>query len=266
MREIGALLRSAWLAECSYRLNMVLSILSLAFIIVPLYFVGHALQPLMGSSIASQSREYFAFALLGALALSLVSSSVGALPGALAGALGRGTFESYLTTAASPARLFVGLSAYGILWGMVRAAVLLAAGIALGVRIAWINLPVILLVVALILVAHASIGLVGGSLLLRFRTTGPLLTGAVAASALLGGVYYPTTVIPSWLRELAGVMPLTYGLRALRRSALLGEPLQRVAGDVAILAAIALVLASAGALALAAALRQARRTGTLAQP
>ena len=43
--------------------------------------------------------------------------------------------------------------------------------------------------------------------------------------SLLGGVYYSTSVIPEVVRPLASVVPLTYGLRALRRTLLSGEPL-----------------------------------------
>ena len=39
----------------------------------------------------------------------------------------------------------------------------------------------------------------------------------LAASTLLGGVYYPTTVIPSWLASASEFVPLGYGLRALRQ-------------------------------------------------
>jgi ABC-type multidrug transport system permease subunit len=76
-------------------------------------------------------------------------------------------------------------------------------------------------------------------------------------------VYYPTQVIPSWLQELSKVLPLTYGLRALRQAALLNVPFSAVARDVSILAIYTAVLLGAGALTLAAALRYARRTGSL---
>jgi ABC-2 type transport system permease protein len=84
-------------------------------------------------------------------------------------------------------------------------------------------------------------------------------------SALLGGVYYPTHVIPSWLHEASAVLPLTYGLRALRRTLLDGASLASVASDVTTLAVLGLVLFSAGILVFAWALHYARRAGTLAQ-
>ena len=98
-----------------------------------------------------------------------------------------------------------------------------------------------------------------------FRTTGPLPQGVLIASGMLGGVYYPTHVIPSWIERISDVMPLTYGLRALRRTLLDGAPLSAVASDLAVLAGFIVVLSVAAAIAFRAALGHARRAGTLAQ-
>lgn len=263
MRECLALVRAAWKTESSYRLNMALSLVSLAVVVVPLYFVSNALQPLMATTIASQSAEYFAFTLIGAFTFALVSASVSALPSALGSAIGRGTLEAFLATPTHPAVLFAGMSGYTVLWSVVRGAALLAAGLVLGVHIAWTNSLTSAFIIALLLLAYGAIGLVGGALLLCFRTTGPLLNGSLTLSAFLGGVYYPTHVVPSWLQEVSRVIPMTYGLRALRQSALRGAPFADVAGDIGLLAGETLLLLAIGALSIAAALRYARRSGTL---
>jgi ABC-type multidrug transport system permease subunit len=84
-------------------------------------------------------------------------------------------------------------------------------------------------------------------------------------SILLGGVYYPTHVIPVWLQRASLLLPLTYGLRALRQTALLGASWSSVATDMIVLAAYSAVLLTIGGLTLALALRSARRTGSLGQ-
>jgi ABC-type multidrug transport system permease subunit len=84
-------------------------------------------------------------------------------------------------------------------------------------------------------------------------------------SGFLGGVYYPTHVIPSWLQNVSAFLPLTYGLRALRQTLLEGLPLRAVLPDVLVLVAFVALLFLVGAFAFRQALRYARRTGTLAQ-
>ena len=265
MRECLGIFRSMWLSETSYRLNLAFSLASLAAIIVPIYFVAQALQPVMATSIASQSHQYFAFALLGAVTFTLLSACAAALPNAVASAIGHGTLEAFLATPTSPAALLIGMGSYGVAWAAIRAAVLLLAGVALGVAIDWRNAPAILLVLALLMLSYAAFGLLASAMLLCFRTTGPLLNGLLSLSVLLGGVYYPTQVIPSWLQQLSRALPLTYGLRALRQLALLGQAPSATLTDIAILAAFTAALLASGAVAVAAALHVARRAGTLSQ-
>ena len=86
-----------------------------------------------------------------------------------------------------------------------------------------------------------------------------------ARSASVGGVYYPTSAIPSWLAHASQAIPLTYGLRALRRAFLDGAPLSAYAGDLAALCGFAIVLFAVALLAFSMAWNYARRAGTLAQ-
>ena len=265
MRELLALLRATWISETSYRLNTAFSLVSLAFVVVPLYFVTQALQPVMASSISGEGREYFAFALLGAATFSLVAAAVSSLPNALAAAIGRGTFEAFLATPTNPAVLFAGMSAYGVAWALVRSLVIVVAGAVLGVRLVAHSAPTVMLILTLLVLAHLALGCLAGAMLISFRTTGPFVTGFLSGSMLLGGVYYPTHVIPSWLHELSNALPISYGLRALRQTALLGQSLGDVRHDVVILALQAVVLLSLAILATAASLHHARRAGTLGQ-
>lgn len=265
MGDAFAVLRATWLSESSYRVSMLMSIASLAFVAVPLYFVSNALQPVMATSIASQSSQYFAFTLVGAIAFTLVSASISALPNQLAGAIGRGTLEAFLATPTSPVSLFAGMSLYAVAWAIVRSAVLLAVGLALGVHVVWHNVALILLVLVLLIVSYAALGLFASAMLLCFRTVGPFIGGGLAVSALLGGVYYPTHIIPSWLQTISQFLPITYGLRALRQATLLGLGIGGVGRDVAILAAFAAGLLLAGGIAVASALRYAKNAGTLSQ-
>jgi ABC-2 type transport system permease protein len=113
------------------------------------------------------------------------------------------------------------------------------------------------------MLSYAGLGLVFAAMVLVFRTTGPFTTALLTGSMFLGGVYYPTTVIPSWIRDLASVLPLTYGLRAIRQLVLRGDSYAHVARDVQMLAAMTTVSLALGTIAFYLALQRARRVGTL---
>jgi len=243
VRESWALIRSAWLTAASYRMAMFISLFGLVFVLLPLYFIANALQPAMQQTISGEARQYFGFVVLGAICFSLVSTCTTSLPSAIDGAIGRGTLEAILGTPARLRAICVGFMGYGV--------------------VVWRGVPLGLGVMLLVMLTYAGFGLVLAAIVMLFRTSGPLATVLLTGSMFLGGVYYPTSVIPSWIRDLAAFFPLTYGLRALRQIMLRGDSFAYVARDVEILAAMTAVSLSVGTLVFWVALQRARRVGTL---
>jgi ABC-2 type transport system permease protein len=259
------MLRAGWLAAASYRINMLVSIAALAGTLVPLYFVGNALQPFMAQRISTEGSQYFAFLIVGMATYFFIATCASAPATTLSGAIATGTWEALLATPTRLPTLLAGLTSYNFIWTAIRATLLLLAGWVLGAHIAWDRALASVGILVLIMLAYLPFGLVAGALTLAFRTTASIPEAIMLASSFLGGVFYPTHVIPSWIRHVSAILPLTYGLRALRRVLLEDVPLRAVASDVAVLTAFAVVLMVAGTFAFAAALRYARRSGTLAQ-
>jgi ABC-2 type transport system permease protein len=249
----------------SYRVQMVVSMAGLFATVVPLYFISGALQPVMANAIKAQGGQSFGFLLVGLATFSLVSVAVVSLPAAVAGGVGSGVLEALLATPTSTPVLLAGLNAFDMAWAALRGAILLAAGWVLGANLVPGQLLPGFAILILIIAAHIPIGLIGTALVLAFRTAGPIPKGVLMVSGLLGGVYYPTHVIPSWLQAVSDVLPLSYGLRALRRVVLQDASFSDVAPDLLVLLAMTVVLFAVGAFAVSAALGYARKQGTLAQ-
>jgi len=265
MRKISALVRATWLTAKSYRMSLLFSFGGLAVAFVPLYLAARALQPVAADSIQAEGGEYFGFLVLGLVATSLINFAMRALPGAISSGIASGTLEALLATPTRLVTLLAGLVAYPFLLTIARSVLFLVGMVLVGTSVVWTGVPLAIAVLALILVAHLSIGLAAAALHLVFRTSGPLTSAVLTVSTLLGGVYYSTNVIPEVIRPLSAAVPLMYGLRALRRALLSGEPVGAVAADVGILATFAAVGLAVGFTAFGWALRYARRAGTLAQ-
>jgi ABC-2 type transport system permease protein len=265
MRSVLALLRAAWLTALSYRVASLVSIAGLLASVVPIYFIANALQPIAAESIRAEGSTYFGFIIVGIAATYVIMSAVSAIPGTLAGSIGSGTFESLLATRTSLPVLLAGLAAYPMVQSLIRAALLLAGAAVIGVDFAWRAMPVVALLWILMVIAYVGISLVASALVLLFRTSGPLTTAVIAASGLLGGVYYSTAVIPGWLSQLSNLVPLTYALRATRMLLLGGARWREVGDDATMLMLIAVTSLAIGALAFGAALRRSRTAGTLSQ-
>jgi ABC-2 type transport system permease protein len=263
MREVLALVRSSWLVITSYRLNFLISLAALAVGVVPMYFVTNAIQPVVAHSIRNEGGQYFGFFLVGMVTYTFIVTAVGSLPAAISSAIGSGTLEALLNTPARLPLLLAGFSSFPLLWTSFRASITVLVGAAFGAAFVWDHLALGLPILLLIILAYLPFGLITSALILVFRTATPLNTGVIAVSSLLGGVYYSTTVIPSWIGAFSSFVPATFGLRALRRIVLEGMPVSAVMGDVASLVLFVVVLWGVGMAAFVFALRYARRAGTL---
>ena len=101
--------------------------------------------------------------------------------------------------------------------------------------------------------------------MVSFRTNASIPQAVLVASSLLGGVYFPTSVLPPIVAPFAEWVPLTPGLRALRQTLLLGYPLSAVAGDLMRLVGLTAACVLVGVIGLRWAFAYARRAGSLAQ-
>lgn len=265
IRAVGALIVAAWRTALSYRVRFVMSLFSIVVMIVPLYFVSRALQPVMAPVIVTEGVHYFAFVTLGLFATNVVQSSLTAFPDSVRADLNSGFFEAVVSTPTGAGAVAVGLSGYSILRNTLRGAILVLAGAVLGINLVWSRLPEAFIIVILIVLAHFGIGLIAGALVIAFRTHGAIPQVVLLLSGLLGGVYYPTSVIPSWIERMSDAVPLAYGLRALRHTLLDGQGIQMVLDDLSILLTFATVLLATGAMAYRASLHYARQAGSLSQ-
>lgn len=263
VRAVGALTRASWYQARSYRLSLLMQAGGIVATVVPIYFIAGALQSTMAGTIATESEQFFAFVLVGTVGLMFVTAALSTLQGAIASGISTGYFESLLMTRTQVPWVLAGLTSYGLLLTAIRAGVMIAAGWALGAKVAWSHGVAAIFILGLLVLVHWGIGLVAAALIIAFRTAGPLTQLVTTASVFFGGVYYPVSAIPSWLGVIADLTPLAYGLRALRRVFIQGESLAVVGSDVAMLAAMGIVALTLGALSVQVALRYARRVGSL---
>jgi ABC-2 type transport system permease protein len=263
MYKIAEMVRASFMIAKSYKINLIFSIIALFFTTIPFYFVARALQPTMGKVIQEQGGDYFGFIILGLISVSLLTTALTGVYNSVSGSVTSGWLEAQLGTSTSIPVLVVGMAAYDFIWTLVRVSILLVYGRILGVDVHWSGLLLGVPVLFLLCIAYFGLGLVLASMFLAFRTIGPAQSVIVTASTLLGGVYYPTNIIPGWIHSFSIVIPMTYGLRAVRKLVLDGAPFVTVVQDVMTMGAIAAICLAIGALSFRTAFNYSRQRGTL---
>jgi ABC-2 type transport system permease protein len=176
-----------------------------------------------------------------------------------------GTLELMLL---SPNRLGV-LLLSSSLWSHVVAlgtlVLYLLAGFVLGVHLGQANVPMAALSLALAIISFNALGLLAASFVIVLKQGNPVTWLIGTASVLLSGVFYPTKVLPDWLRGVGQLLPLTQALELMRRSILNGEGLTTLWGPFLALLLLTVLLLPAGLFACHLAVRVAQTDGSLSQ-
>jgi len=259
-----AFIRRGGQEAVSYRAAFLLRLVGLATTLAAMFFFSRFVD---GQGVALPLRYgggYLAFGLVGLVLLNLQHAVVAAYPTTIRAAQLAGTLEAMLATPTPSWIVLLCAPLYGILAAFGGALGMLVLG-ALILRTGPTSAGWPLLAAGLILapIAFAALGFFSATLTMLLRRSDPLSFFVGGASALAGGVFYPTGVLPGWLRAIGGLLPITHALELVRCAAF-----GRVDGQGAMRALLNLALAGAIAapLGLASfvwAVRRARRDGSL---
>ena len=108
-------------------------------------------------------------------------------------------------------------------------------------------------------------GLVAGAVVIVIKRGNPVGWLIRGASVVLGGVFYPTEILPPVLQALGQLLPMTHALVILRGSIFLGLGINAQLPEFVALVATSFFYYGLGLFACATAIRYARTDGSLAQ-
>ena len=262
LRPIVALVRRDFQIRRSYRIAFALD-LSLGFLNLLIYFfisrtfVGASTESLGGAP------SYFAFALIGIVLTVVIQAATTEIAHVLRQEQLTGTLEALATQPVSPTQLSVGLAALPVVFAMLRVVFYIAIGVVwLDLDVggaSWSGLLAVLLATGL---AMLGVGIAACAVVLLVKR-GEILVGMVMfGMGLLGGAFFPVSVLPSWLEALGRVVPTRFAFDGARDAIFTGGGW---CDDVAFLLLFSVVVLPLSLLFFREALAAARRMGSLGQ-
>jgi ABC-2 type transport system permease protein len=139
-----------------------------------------------------------------------------------------GTIEyTFMAPVSRPVHL-IGMGVYAVLYGLVRAAAIFVAVVLfIGIHLPNANYGAAVALLAIASISFIGVGMMTAVLPLISPEKGTQL-GFVAQGLMLvvSGVYYPVSVLPSWMQWIAKISPATYALRGNRDQILHGAGLR----------------------------------------
>jgi ABC-2 type transport system permease protein len=226
-------------------------------------FIAEATERITGQAV--DTRFFVLYLLVGTTLWSYLSAVFDVVAETIAWERWEGTIE-YTLMAPVPRYLhLLGTCCFAVTYAVIRAALIFAVvGAMFNVNLASANFVTALIVIAVGSVSVIGLAMVAAVLPLLFTERGAQMTFVIHSTLLLiSGVYAPVDVLPSWLRVLSPLSPMTYVLRSVRGALLDGVPPPGVAGDLVVLALMGVALVPIGLFVFRTAERYARRTGRL---
>jgi ABC-2 type transport system permease protein len=223
-------------------------------------FVGASANPHM----SAYRGNYLGFVVIGLLAAEFQQVGVSVLAQRIRMAQMMGTLEAEVATPAPPWMVLGSPPVYEFGVASLRSAgYLVGAKLLLGMDLSHIDWASLLLGVPLIVAAFSGLGLLAAATTMLVRRLNPVSLVIGSMSFFLSGVMYPVSVLPSWLRHVGALLPLTHALAVLRGALLVGASPADLRSSLVALLLFAGLLAPLGVGLFAYALRRARIDGSL---
>jgi ABC-2 type transport system permease protein len=226
LRKPIAFLRKDFLMEISYRFSFFLQFGGIFFSVVMFYFVSELIgsAPTVQQSLSRYGGNYFSFVLIGIAFSNFLSVGLGSFSTSIRGEQMMGTLEAMLVTPTRLPTIILSSSQWSFAFTSLRVGIyLLLGGLLFGVDFGNARVLPALTALLLTVIAFSSLGIISASFIMTFKRGDPMAWIISTSSTLVGGVYYPITILPDWLQGLSYLFPITYSLDAIRLSLLQGQ-------------------------------------------
>jgi ABC-2 type transport system permease protein len=250
----------------SYKFAFLLDLASVFFNAATFYFVARLFDAGTGASpyLASYGGQYFPFVLIGIAFATYQTTGLNSFAQSLRQEQYMGTLESILVTPVKISTFLAGSSLWDFLYasGEVFFYFLLAF-LAFGLQLPQANISMAVLSLILTLTTFMGLGVLSAAFILRFKKGNPVAWMIATASELLGGVYFPTQILPDWMKSIAEWVPMMHALTALRMSLLSNAQFADIKHHLLFLAAFTVVIWPVGVLTFKWALKRSQADGSL---
>lgn len=259
-----AFMRRDWVETRSYRLAFVLGIVDAVLRLAIFFFIAKIVDP-GGLTDDDLEAGYFAFAVVGLALSEILSTGLTSIAAKLRQEQYTGTLEVMLAAPIGTGVLVCGLAAFEFVRALMSGALLLVAAIVIfGVDFTAGATDYLALIPALIgsIGVFVAVGVALAAATIVYKRTNSLTTFVTEVLAVLGGVYFPLSVLPGPLEALGAVLPFTWAVDLARGILITGEV--RVAQLLALIG-FAVVTIPAAIWLFVLATRRARRAGSLVE-
>jgi ABC-2 type transport system permease protein len=195
----------------SYRTRLVSQVLTALFSLTLFYYVSRLVHV---NGLAPKA--YFGFVVVGISLISVLYSCF-SIPELVRQELIAGTFDRLLLSPFGAIRSVLAMTLFPMVYSFVLAAITLGLGcVVFGLHLHWSSVPLAIPVMVLVLLAFLPFGVLFASLTVVVKQGNVGVSWVVALLSIVGGLYFPVSLLPVWLQTIAKLQPFTAATDLLR--------------------------------------------------
>jgi len=259
-------LKRDFLIETSYKLEFLMRFLGIFFSTLTFFFLAKLLNQSVVHHLQPYGGDYFSFVLIGFAFSNYLDVSVRGFSKTIREAQMTGTLEALLITQTSLPTIVICSTLFNFLITSIQVVIFLLLGVlAFGMNIDNANLGGALIILFLTITSFSSLGIISASFVMVFKKGDPIAWMFTSLSWLLGGVYYPVSILPAWLQKFSYILPITYSLKGMRIALLRGATWKELIPDIFALSLFTMIMLPFSIAIFRQAVRKAKVDGSLTQ-
>ena len=261
-----AFIQRDFLNSASYRFAFISQIFGILFSILTLFFLSKLLGAKPLPALSAYGGDYFAFVLIGFGFSSYLNVALNSLSKSVREAQMMGTLEALLVTKTEIPTIIISSSLYSFLLTSVHVIVFLSIGaIAFGVDFSNANFLAAFLIFILTIISFSSLGIISAAFIMIIKRGNPVNWIFTSFSWLLGGVYYPISVLPHWLQKISYLLPITHALEGMRLAMLKGDSIASLSMSIMALCIFSAIMLPLSIVSFRWGIKRAKINGSLTQ-
>lgn len=266
LRKSWAFVRRDFQVESSYKLDFLMTLGGSLLPLVFFYFISKLMAVDAATKLERYGGQFLPFVIIGIAFARYFQLMLRQFSESVRVAQMTGCLETMLSSQTNAIPIVVMSSFYSLISGFVQMSLmLLAAIVAFGVDLRQANIGATIVVFLVSVLPFVAFGVLSAAIIVLIKRGDPVTWLFSMLGALIGGAYFPLSVMPPWMQTIAAIIPITYSLDALRLTMLQGYSLSQVQSQLMLLGVMGALLLPISMLAFGMAVRKGRRDGSLMQ-
>lgn len=261
-----AFLKKDFFIESSYRFAFMASFFSVILTLLGYFFIDKLFGSRMTPYLEEFGVTYFPYVLLSNAFFGYVGVGLGSFSDRINSEQTDGTLEAVLLTPTKITTMLFSMVLWNLAIATIEILIYVTAGIFLfGIDFSHLNILSTVTIFILTIISFSGLGILSASFTIVFKRGNPVGWLVGGLEGLIGGVYFPMTVLPAWLQIISLFFPITYAIRAIELAVYKGYSLSQLTHEICMLILFSAVILPLAFMVFSRALHYAKKRGSLSQ-